>query len=114
VEADQQEDEEQMEKLDRSIRKLAVKRRSTVNDNVGSSPFPQAAYNSPPPPLWRQEAFQLPQVDQQGYNLTNETVANLLSVLAKGQSKLATPGWPKFTDSYRSYYTFKEPGGIPA
>jgi hypothetical protein len=47
-------------------------------------------------------------VDQQGYNLTNETVANLLSVLAKGQSKLATPGWPKFTDSYRSYDTFKE------
>jgi hypothetical protein len=31
-------------------------------------------------------------------------VANLLSVLAKGQSKLATPGWPKFTDSYRSFY----------
>jgi hypothetical protein len=70
LEADKQEDDEQMDKLDHSIRKLAVMRRNTVNDNVGSSPFPQAAYNSPPP-LRRQEAFQLPQVDQQGYNLTN-------------------------------------------
>jgi hypothetical protein len=81
TEADQQEDEEQMERLDRSIRKLAAKKRSAVNKNVRGSPFPQAAYQSPPPPL-RQEAFQLPPVDQQGYNLTNETVANLLSVLA--------------------------------
>jgi hypothetical protein len=47
-------------------------------------------------------------VDQQGYNLTNETVASLLSVLAKGQSKLATPSWPKFADNYRSYNIFKE------
>jgi hypothetical protein len=29
-------------------------------------------------------------------------------VLAKGQSKLATPEWPKFSDNYRSYYVFKE------
>jgi hypothetical protein len=35
-------------------------------------------------------------------------VAKLLSVLAKGQSKLATPSWPKFGDNYRSYYVFKE------
>jgi hypothetical protein len=29
-------------------------------------------------------------------------------VLAKGQSKLATPSWPKFGDNYRSHYIFKE------
>jgi hypothetical protein len=40
--------------------------------------------------------------------LTGDAVANLLSVLAKGQSKLATLNWPRFNDSYRSYYLFKE------
>jgi hypothetical protein len=35
-------------------------------------------------------------------------VAKLLSILAKGQSKLATPSWPKFGDNYRSYYIFRE------
>jgi hypothetical protein len=29
-------------------------------------------------------------------------------VLARGQSKLPTPSWPKFNCSYRSYYSFKE------
>jgi hypothetical protein len=35
-------------------------------------------------------------------------VAKLLSVLAKGQSKLATPSWPKFGNNYCSYYVFNE------
>jgi hypothetical protein len=43
-----------------------------------------------------------------GVQLTDNTVADLLSVLARGQSKLAKPGWPKFNDSFRSYYVFKE------
>jgi hypothetical protein len=41
-------------------------------------------------------------------SLTGDAVANLLYVLAKGKSKLQTPNWPKFNDSYRSYYLFKE------
>jgi hypothetical protein len=40
--------------------------------------------------------------------LNDDSVAKLLSVLAKGQSKLATPSWPKFGDNYRSYYIFRE------
>jgi hypothetical protein len=40
--------------------------------------------------------------------LTGDAVSNLLSVLAKGQSKLQTPSWPKFNDSYRSYYLWRE------
>jgi hypothetical protein len=40
--------------------------------------------------------------------LNVNTVSDLLSVLARGHSKLPTPSWPKFNDSYRSYYVFKE------
>jgi hypothetical protein len=66
--------------------------------------------------MW-QNAFQFPSRDdvggqQQGQTLTDDSVAKLLSVLAKGQSKLATPEWPKFSDNYRSYYVFKEAGSI--
>jgi hypothetical protein len=71
-----------------------------------------AAYQ-PPLPLVRQNAFQFPSGDgggsqQQSQSLTDDSVAKLLSVLAKGQSKLATPSWPKFGDNYRSYYIFRE------
>jgi hypothetical protein len=37
-----------------------------------------------------------------GVQLTGNTVSDLLSVLARGHSKLPTPSWPKFNDSYRS------------
>jgi hypothetical protein len=43
-----------------------------------------------------------------GVQLTGNTVSDLLSVLARGHSKLPTPSWPKCNDSYRSYYVFKE------
>jgi hypothetical protein len=49
-----------------------------------------------------------PSTVQIGLALTDYAVANLLSVLTKGQSKLATPNWPRFNNSYRSYYLFKE------
>jgi hypothetical protein len=45
-------------------------------------------------------AAAVPSTAQTGSALTANPVANLLSVLAKGQSKLATPDWPKFNDSY--------------
>jgi hypothetical protein len=61
----------------------------------------------------RQNAFQFPSGDaggsqQPSQGLNDDSVAKLLSVLAKGQSKLATPSWPKFGDNYCSYYIFRE------
>jgi hypothetical protein len=55
-------------------------------------------------PQNRRSDFTLPA----GVQLTGNTVSDLLSVLARGHSKLPTPSWPKFNDSYRSYYVFKE------
>jgi hypothetical protein len=40
--------------------------------------------------------------------VSEDTVTELLSVLARGHSKLPTLAWPKFNDSYRGYYVFKE------
>jgi hypothetical protein len=61
----------------------------------------------------RQNAFQFPSGDggcgqQEGQGLSDDSVTKLLSVLAKRQSKLVTPSWPRFGNSYRSYYVFKE------
>jgi hypothetical protein len=44
--ADQQEDEAQLQKLDQSIRKLAMKRREDINNKANESPFPQVAYKA--------------------------------------------------------------------
>jgi hypothetical protein len=107
-----QEDDDRMALADTALRKLNIKKREIMNMNSGGSPFPSAAYQ-PPPPLVQQDAFQFPSGDgggsqQQSQGLNNISVVKLQSVLAKGQSKLATPSWPKFGDNYRSYYVFKE------
>jgi hypothetical protein len=107
-----QEDDDRMAQADTALRKLNIKKREIMNINRGGSPFPLAAYQ-PPPPLVRQNAFQFPSGDgggsqQQSQGLSNDSVAKRLSVLAKGQSKLATPSWPKVANNYCSYYVFKE------
>jgi hypothetical protein len=94
-----QEDDDRMARADTALRKLNIKKREVLNMDKGGSPYPPA--------------FQFPSGDSaggqpQGQGLTDDSVAKLLSGLAKGQSKLATPAWPKFGDSYRSYYVFKE------
>jgi hypothetical protein len=106
-----QEDEDRMAQADSALRKLNIKKREIMNTDNGGSPFPSAAYQ-PPPPLLRQNAFQFLSGDgggsqQSSQSLNDDSVAKLLSVLAIGQSKLATPSWPKFSDSYCSYYVFK-------
>jgi hypothetical protein len=90
-----QEDEDRMAQADSALRKLNIKIREIMNMNSGGSPFPSAAYQ-PPPPLVRQNAFQFPSGDgggsqQPSQGLNDDSVAKLLSVLAKGQSKLVTP-----------------------
>jgi hypothetical protein len=97
---------------DTALQMLNIKKREMMNMNNGGSPFPPAAYQ-PLPPLVRQNAFQFPSGDgaggqQPGQGLTDDSVVKLLSVLAEGQSKLATPAWPKFGDNYWSYHVFKE------
>jgi hypothetical protein len=107
-----QEDEDRVAQDDAALQKLNVRRREVMNSDNGGSPFPSAAYQ-PPPPLVRQNAFQFLSGDgggsqQSSQSLNDDSVAKLLSVLAKGQSKLATPSWPKFGNNYRSYYIFRE------
>jgi hypothetical protein len=90
-----QEDDDRMALADTALRRLNTKKREMLNMNSGGSPFPSAAYQ-PSRPLVRQNAFQFPSGDgggsqQQSQSLNDDSVAKLLSVLAKGQSKLATP-----------------------
>jgi hypothetical protein len=101
-----------MAQADSALRKLNVRRREVANADNGGSPFPLAAYQPPPPLVW-QNAFKFPSGDgggsqQSGQSLNDDLEAKLLSVLTKGQSKLASPSGPKFNDSYRSYYVFRE------
>jgi hypothetical protein len=63
----------------------------------------RSSFSDQSPPGRRNE-FLLPAEVQ----LTGNTVFDLLSVLARRHSKLPTPSWPKFNNSYRSYYVFKE------
>jgi hypothetical protein len=116
-------DGEKLQEAEKSIRKLGKKKTTLLHQNdVGNSPVFKA------PPWRRQEpavpaappaaaqvpaapavvAAAAPRTAPADTGMTGDAVANLLSVLAKGQSKLQTPNWPKFNDSYRSYYLFKE------
>jgi hypothetical protein len=111
-------DGQKLQEAEKSLRKLGKKKTELLQSDVGNSPtfraLPwrrQAAAASAAPPAVAQvpaPAAAAPSTVQTDSGLTGDAVANLLSVLAKGQSKLATPHWPKFNDSYRSYYLFKE------
>jgi hypothetical protein len=113
-------DGEKLQEAEKSLRKLGKKKTELLQSDVGKS----LTFKAPP---WRRQApaapaaptaavqvpapaaaAAAPSTVQTDSGLTGDAVANLLSVLAKGQSKLATPNWPKFNDSYRSYYLFKE------
>jgi hypothetical protein len=111
------EDGQKLQAAERSLRKLGKKKTELLQTDVGSNP----TFKVPP---WRRRAPSAPAVAQvpapaaaaaaapstvqTDSALTGDAVANLLSVLAKGQSKLAMPNWPRFNDSYRSYYTVKK------
>jgi hypothetical protein len=110
-------DGQKLKAAERSLRKLGKKKTELLQSDVGSSPtfkeppwrrrppeFPAPAVAQVPVPV----AAAVPSTVQTGSALTADAVANLLSVLAKGQSKLVTPDWPKFNNSYQSYYLFKE------
>jgi hypothetical protein len=115
-------DGEKLQEAEKSLRKLGKKKTTLLQNDVGNSPV----FRAPPwrrqepavtaaPPAAAQEpaapaaaAAVAPGAVQADARLTGDAVANLLSVLAKGQSTLQTPNWPKFNDSYRSYYLFKE------
>jgi exonuclease VII small subunit len=74
-------DNERLQEAEKSLRKLARKKRELQNNGLGASP----QFKAVPPAA--------------GIQLTDNTVADLFSVLARGQSKLPTPSWPKFNDS---------------
>jgi hypothetical protein len=103
-----------LQEAEKSLRKLGKKKTELLQSDLGNSP----TFKVPP---WRRQAAAAPAAPpaaaqvpappaavQTDSGLTGDAVASLLSVLAKGQSKLQTPNWPKFNDSYRSYYLFKE------
>jgi hypothetical protein len=101
-------DGQKLQQAEQSLRKLGKKKKELLRQDVGVSPnFP------PPQPRWQDAFVASPAAavttsGQTGLALTETAVADLLSVLARGQSKLATPAWPKFKDSYRGFYLFKE------
>jgi hypothetical protein len=116
-------DGEKLQEAEKSLRKLGKKKTTLLHQNdVGNSPVfkeppwrrqepavpaaPPAAAQVPAAPAAAVPAA--PSAVRADTGLTGDAVANLLSVLAKGQSKLQTPNWPNFNDSYRSYYLFKE------
>jgi hypothetical protein len=109
-------DGQKLQAAERSLRKLGKKKTELLQTDVGNSPtFKVPLWRRPPPvvpavaPAVVQApapvAAAAPSAVQTGSALTDDAVANLLSVLAKGQSKLTTPAWPRFNDSY---YLFKE------
>jgi hypothetical protein len=111
-------DGQKLQAAEKSLRKLGKKKTELLQTNVGNSPtfkVPPWRRRVPAVPVAAQvpapaaaAAAAAPSTVQTDSVLTGDAVANLLSMLAKGQSKLATPNWPKFNDSYRSYYLFKE------
>jgi hypothetical protein len=104
-------DGEKLQEAEKSLRKLGKKKTELLQNDVGNSPVfraPPWRRQAPAAPAAPVAAAAAPSTVQADAGLTGDAVANLLSVLAKGQSKLQTPNWPKFNDSYRSYYLFKE------
>jgi hypothetical protein len=106
-------DGEKLQEAEKSLRKLGKKKTELLQNDVGNSPVfrappwrRQAAAGPAAPPAAAQVpavpaavAAAAPSTVQADAGLTGDAVANLLSVLAKGQSKLQTPNWPKFNDS---------------
>jgi hypothetical protein len=107
-------DGEKLQEAEKSLRKLGKKKTELSQSDVGNSPIfrvppwrRQAPAAPAAPPAVAQvlappAAAAVPSTVQTDSGLTGDAVANLLSVLAKGQSKLQTPNWPKFNDSYTS------------
>jgi hypothetical protein len=101
--------------VDKSLRRLNKKRRELVRGtNAGSlfSPAPSegggGGENVQPP------RFVLPPAEEQeatppDAGLSSSQLCKLLTTLANGScSKLPPPSWPKFNDSYLSYFAFKD------
>jgi hypothetical protein len=102
--------------VDKSLRRLKRKRRELVRGTAAGSLF------SPAPseegngggdnalPI----RFALPSAEVQNVTtaeagLSSSQLQQLLTTLAGGaRSKLPPPSWPKFNDSYRSFFAFKD------
>jgi hypothetical protein len=101
--------------VDKSLRRLNRKRRELVRGTAAGSIF------SPAPSEEGGDGggvlpirFALPPAEEQDATsaqagLSNSQLKQLLTTLAGGaRSKLPPPSWPKFNDSYRSFFTFKD------
>jgi hypothetical protein len=103
--------------VDKSLRRLNRKRRELVKGTAAGSIF------SPAPSEGDGDGgggnalpirFALPPAEDQNAasaqaGLSNSQLHHLLTTLAGGnRSKLPPPSWPKFNDSYRSFFTFKD------
>jgi hypothetical protein len=103
--------------VDKSLRRLNRKRRELVRGTAAGSIF------SPAPSEEDGDGggdnalpikFALPSAEEQNATsaqagLSNSQLQQLLTTLAGGaRSKLPPPSWPKFNDSYPSFFTFKD------
>jgi hypothetical protein len=103
--------------VDKSLRRLNRKRRELVRGtNAGSlfSPAPSEEGGDGGGDNVLPIRFVLPSAEEQNVTtaeagLSSSQLQQLLTTLAGGaRSKLPPPSWPKFNDSYRSFFAFKD------
>jgi hypothetical protein len=101
--------------VNKSLRKLAKARRALQKGTNAGSLFSPAASDGGGDKEVRPPRFQMPPADEPRVReakagMTSSQLCQLINSLAAGsnRSKLPPPAWPKFNDSYRSYFAFKE------
>jgi hypothetical protein len=104
--------------VNKSLRKLAKARRALQKGtNAGSLFSPPASdgggggdVEEVRPPRFQMPPADEPRVREAEAGVTSSQLCQLINSLAAGsnRSKLPPPAWPKFNDSYRSYFAFKE------
>jgi hypothetical protein len=103
--------------VNKSLRKLAKARRALQKGtNAGSLFSPPASdggggdVEEIRPPRFQMPPADEPRVSETETGMTSSQLCQLINSLAAGSSrpKLPPPAWPKFNDSYRSYFAFKE------
>jgi hypothetical protein len=102
--------------VDKSLRKLARARRELQKGTNAGRLFSPAGSDAGggsdnvQPPRFELPPAEEPQVNQAETGLSSSQLCQLINTLVGGTncSKLLPPAWPKFNDSYRSYFAFKE------
>jgi hypothetical protein len=102
--------------VDKSLRRLNRKRRELVRGTAAGSLFSPAPSeegdsggDNALPIRFALPSAEVPNVTTAEAGLSSSQLQQLLTTLAGGaRSKLPPPSWPKFNNSYRSFFAFKD------